>query len=123
MTAVALLLFAAACAYGLAHALRVPVIPVLLVTGVLLAIAGGAPEAIVNDTLILGITILLFVTGIELSPRRTRTQRRAARTVGALQFTLMGALGLLAAMLLGYDVVPAAYLALALTASSTLVVV
>jgi Kef-type K+ transport system membrane component KefB len=123
MTAIAVLLFAAACAYGVAHALSVPTIPVLLVTGVLLAVGGVVPEAVLSDTLVLGVTILLFVNGIELSPRRTRAQRRAARSVGALQFTLLGALGLLAALLLGYDVVPAAYIALALTASSTLVVV
>lgn len=123
MTAIALLLAAAALAYGVAHALGVPAIPVLLLSGVGLALSGFVPEQIVNDALILGTTILLFVTGAELSPRRTRAQRRAARTVGIFQFVLLGAVGVAAALLLGYPPVAAGYIALALTASSTLIVV
>src|SRR5690606_27749085 len=73
--------------------------------------------------LVLGTMLLLFVSGIELNPRRTRRQRRLAIRVGALQFVLIGAAGLLVALLLGYRGMPVVYLALALAASSTLVVV
>jgi Kef-type K+ transport system membrane component KefB len=123
MTGIALLLLAAALSYGVAHTLRVPAIPLLLVSGVLLAVPGYLPEALVNDVLILGTTILLFVTGAELSPRHTRAERNIARRVGALQFVVLGAIGMLAALGLGYALVASTYLALALTASSTLVVV
>jgi Kef-type K+ transport system membrane component KefB len=123
MTAIALLLAAAAVAYGVAHALGVPAIPVLLLSGVGLALSGFVPEQLVNDALVLGTTILLFVTGAELSPRRTRAQRHAARTVGIFQFVLLGAVGVAAALLLGYPPIAAGYIALALTASSTLIVV
>lgn len=123
MTGIAILLFAAAVAYGVAHALRIPSIPVLLLAGVALTFTDSLPSNIVQDTLVLGTTLLLFATGIELNPRRTRSQRQSAGRVGTLQFTLLGGAGLVAALALGYDLVPAMYVALALTASSTLVVV
>lgn len=123
MSGIAILLFAAAGAYGIAHALGVPAIPVLLVTGVVIALTGLLPPELLTDMLVLGTVLLLFVTGIELNPRRTRRQRRIAAGVGALQFTILGIIGLLAALLLGYAAVPATYLALALAGSSTLIVV
>jgi Kef-type K+ transport system membrane component KefB len=123
MTGIALLLFTAALAYGIARALGVPVIPVLLIAGLGLAFSDAVPPELLTDTLILGTTLLLFVTGTELNPKRTRAQRDMALRVGALQFVLLGAVGLAAAFVLGYTALHAAYLALALTASSTLVVV
>ena len=123
MEAIGILLFAAAVAYGVAHALGIPSIPVLLLAGVALTFAPAVPAELVQDTLVLGTTLLLFATGVELNPRRTRSQRRSAGRVGALQFVLLGAAGLMAALALGYDLVPAMYVALALTASSTLIVV
>ncbi|HSJ30379.1 MAG TPA: cation:proton antiporter [Longimicrobiales bacterium] len=123
MEPIALLLFAAAIAYGVAHLLHVPSIPVLLLTGVALTLTQPLPPTLVQDTLVLGTTLLLFATGIELNPRRSRAQRTAAGRVGTIQFLLLGAVGLLAAVALGYEALPAMYIALALTASSTLVVV
>jgi Kef-type K+ transport system membrane component KefB len=123
MVGISILLFAAAIAYGLALALGVPTIPLLLLAGVVLAFIEPVSTTLVEDTLILGTTILLFATGIELAPRRTRAQRQAATRIGIWQFLLLGAAGLITALLLGYATIPAAYIALALTASSTLVVV
>jgi CPA2 family monovalent cation:H+ antiporter-2 len=123
MESIAILLFAAAVAYGVAHLLSVPSIPVLLLTGVVLTFTGTVPGELIQDTLVLGTTMLLFATGIELNPRRVRAQRTAAGQVGAIQFVLLGVVGLIAAVALGYDALPAMYVALALTASSTLVVV
>lgn len=123
MTGVALLLAAAALAYAAAKALRLPPLPLLLLAGVALGRIGHVPAEIFEDALILGVTLLLFVTGIELNPGRTRKQRRIVLRVGFLQFTSLGLVGLAAAWLLGLGGVSAVYLALALTASSTLVVV
>ncbi len=123
MAAIALLLAAAALAYAGAKALRLPPIPLLLVAGVALAQTGRVPADFLEEALILGITFLLFITGIELNPRRTGGQRNAAIRVGLVQFALLGLAGLGAALLLGFDGLSATYLALALTASSTLVVV
>ena len=123
MSGIAILLIAAAIAYGIAHVLGVAAIPVLLVSGVVIAVTGLVPTDVLTDTLILGTILLLFVTGIELNPKRTRRQRRVAIQVGALQFTMLGTAGLLTALALGYAALPAIYLALALAASSTLIVV
>jgi len=123
MNAIAVLLFAAAVAYGISHLLRVPALPVLLLAGVALTFVARVPGELLEDTLVLGVTILLFVTGMELSPTRTRAQRLSSMRVGLLHFVLLGTIGFLAAMLLGYRALYASYIALALTASSTLVVV
>ncbi len=123
MTAIALLLTAAAVAYALAKAIHAPPVPLLLLAGVALAQTGRLSGEFLEEALILGITFLLFITGIELSPRRTGGQRDAALRVGLVQFTILGLAGLGVALLLGLDPLSAAYVALALTASSTLVVV
>jgi CPA2 family monovalent cation:H+ antiporter-2 len=123
MVGIAILLAAAAVGYALSKALRLPAIPLLLLSGVALSYTGTLPDVLLEDTLVLGVTFLVFVTGIELSPRRTRQQRRSALRVGVLQFALLGLAGFLAARLLGFGVLSATYLALALTASSTVVIV
>ena len=123
MEAIALLLVAAAIGHALSRALHLPAIPLLLVGGLVLAWTGHVPMELLEEVLILGITFLLFITGIELSPRRTRGQRAAALRVGTIQFVVLGLAGLGAAAALGFDPMGAAYLALALTASSTLIVV
>ncbi|HEX6070709.1 MAG TPA: cation:proton antiporter [Longimicrobiaceae bacterium] len=123
MLGIAILLAAAAIGYALAKALHLPAIPLLLLGGVALSYTGALPEVLLEDTLVLGVTFLVFVTGIELSPRRTRQQRRSALRVGVLQFALLGLAGFIAARLLGFGVLSGTYLALALTASSTVVIV
>ena len=121
MHGVAALLAAAAVAHLLARLLRVPVIPLLLVAGLVLSFIAAPPAQILEDALVLGVSFLLFVVGLELDPRRVRAQRRAALRVGTFQFITMAALGFGAALLLGFDRVESGYIALGLTASSTLV--
>ena len=123
MTGVALLLAAAAVAYGLAKALKLPPLPLLLVAGLVLGHVGQVPGELLEDALILGVSFLLFVTGTELSPRWNRRQRNAVIRVGSLQFILLGLAGMGTALLIGFDRLSAVYIALALTASSTLVVI
>lgn len=123
MTAIALLLAAAAGAYGLARWLRLPTTPFLVLAGVALAAVADLGEAFLQDALVLGITFLVFVAGTEMNPRRVGAQRRAALYVGATQFVLLGAAGFGAALLMGFPPQTAAWISLAMTASSTLVVV
>lgn len=122
MAGIALLLAAAAVAHALARALRLPPVPLLLIAGLALAHVGHVPEVFLEEALLLGVTFLLFVTGIELSPGRAGSPWVVVR-VGLTQFLLLGTAGLAAALLLGIRGPGAAFLALALTASSTLVVV
>jgi len=124
MFGLAALLVGAAVGFGLARYLRLPTVPVLLLAGVLLSAAGVVPDAdLLQDMLVLGLTVLVFVAGVELNPRRVGAQRGAALRVGITQFLVLGGLGMLAALALGFAVAESMYLALALTASSTLIVV
>lgn len=123
MATIAMLLAAAAVAHGFANLLRLPAIPFLLLSGVLLANAGLVDSLELQDPLTLGIMFLLFVGGTELNPSRVGPQRKLALRVGIAQFFLLGAAGYATAVALGFETGTALYLALALTASSTLVVV
>jgi Kef-type K+ transport system membrane component KefB len=119
----AMLLAGAAVALGAAHHFRLPVIPLLLVAGAALGTTGTIPATLLQDTIILGVTFLVFFAGLELNPARVGSHRLAVLRVGAAQFITLGATGLLVALALGYGMTSALYLALAMSASSTLVVV
>lgn len=118
-----LLLVGAAAAFALAGWLRVPVIPLLLMTGAVLRAMGLLPEDLLEPAVVLGVTFLLFAVGVEMNPRRVGRWRRAAVKVGLWQFAWLGLAGGGAALALGFGLHTALYLALALAASSTLVVV
>jgi len=123
MTTVAALLFAAALGLGLGHLLRLPSVPLIILFGVAVSAVVPLPEDLLEDALLLGVTVVVFVAGIELNPVRVGRYRNAALVIGLLQFFLLGAAGLGAALLLGLTPQTAAYVGLALSASSTLVVV
>jgi len=118
---VALLLATAAGASILARWLRIPLIPMLLLGGLGISAFGHVSLEFLEDSLILGVSFLLFVVGLELDPRRVRAQRTAALRVGLSQFVVLAVLGFFLARWLGFDAVEAGYVALALPASSTLV--
>lgn len=123
MIGIALLLLAASIGHALARGLRIPPIPLLMAVGFGLGLTGTLESGFLEESLVLGITFLVFAAGVELDPTRVRQQKKAAFAVGLLQFAILGALGLGASLALGYDLQTGAYLALALTASSTLVAV
>ncbi len=125
MTGLAILLVGAAVAQAIARWLDVPSAPFVLLVGVLFGQLGLLPQEILQEALVLGLTFLLLVLGIELNPRRLRApaQRRAALRVGLLQFAALGGAGVLAALILGMDPLIASYVGIAVAASSTLVVV
>jgi len=123
MTGLAMLLLAAAVAFALSRWLGLPVIPLLIAAGFALSAAGLGPDPeILQDTLILGLAFLVFAAGVELNFRRMGEQRSAAVRVAVIQFAGLGVAGFVVARLLGFDFQTSLYLALALTASSTLVV-
>lgn len=123
MIALTVLLLAAAGGFALARWTGLPAIPVLMVLGLGSSVLMTLEVDFLADVLTLGVAVLVFVAGIELKPSRIRGRGWAALQVGLFQFVVMGAVGLGAAFVLGFDLETAAYLALALTASSTLVVV
>jgi Kef-type K+ transport system membrane component KefB len=124
MVGLAILLAGAAVGLGVAKWLDLPAIPLLLVAGVLLSASGMLPATdVLQDAVLLGLTVLVFTAGVELNPRRVGRQRGPALRVGAAQFVVLAGLGLLTSIALGFTLAESSYLALALTASSTLVVV
>ena len=125
MIGLAILLVGAAVAQAIARWLKVPSTPFVLLIGVVFGQLGLLPPEILQDALVLGLTFLLLVLGIELNPRRLRVaaQRRTALNVGLVQFLALGSVGVLAALALGMDRLTASYVGIALAASSTLVVV
>ena len=123
MAPIALLLAAASAGFAMARALRLPPLPLLLLAGLGLARFGAVPAEFLEEALILGVTFLLFVTGTQLNPARTRGRWDAALKVGVIQFVGLGLAGVAAGLALRWDPTSIAYLALALTASSTVLAV
>ncbi len=128
MTGVAILLLAAAIAFALARLLHLPVIPLLLLSGIgLRGLANHLgielPPEFLAEMVEIGLAVLVFTAGIELSPHRMKGRAQPILVVAISQFILLGLAGLLTAIALGYDLTTAFYLGCALSASSTLVVV
>lgn len=124
MTELALMLAAAAVGFTIAQWLRLPVIPILLVLGFVVSLSGVAPDREVALFVVeLGLAVLVFAAGIELNPRRFRHQTLPVLWVATAQFLVIGLAGFATAHLLGHTGVTALYIALAVAASSTLVVI
>jgi len=128
MNEVAILLVAAAIAFGSAKLFRLPPIPLLMLSGVgLRAIAHwrGIELAteLLSEMIEVGLAVLVFTAGVDLSPRRMLGRTKAIVIVATSQFLALGAAGVLTAIYLGYELTTALYLGCALSASSTLVVV
>lgn len=119
MGELAILLAGAAAGFGLARAAGLPALPVLLLVGI--PLSPLLPGEFLEEALLLGLTFLVFAAGVALDPKRVGAQRKAALWVGALQFLLLGVAGYFAALWMGFGAQTSGYLALALTASSTLV--
>jgi len=124
LIAIAILLAGAAAGHGVARWLRLPVVPFLLAAGLILNFTGLLPSrALLEDSLQLGLTFLVFAAGVELNPRRVGAQRKAALLIGLAQFAVLGLATFGIVTLMGFGAREGVYLALAIAASSTLLVV
>ena len=128
MTGFTILLLAAAVAFGLSRFFRLPPIPLLMLCGIGFRIVGDfleieVPENLFREMIEIGLAVLVFTAGVDLSPRRMRGRTRPIIIVAVSQFLFLGAAGVFTAITLGYDWMTALYLGCALSASSTLVVV
>jgi Kef-type K+ transport system membrane component KefB len=121
---VASLLGVAALAMALGVRSRLPAASMLIAAGWLLATL-GAPleEEIVRETLLLSATFLVFLVGIEVDPGHVRGHVRRASWLALLQLVALAAVALGIGRWIGIDPIHALYLALAFSASSTLLVV
>lgn len=123
MTVILIIMAAAAVGMGVAHWWKVPVVPFLVLSGIGVAALNLVENPqLLQDALVLGLAFLSFTFGTEMNPDRVGNRGRVAVVVGIAQFSSLGIIGLGIALLLGLSWLPALYVALALAASSTLVV-
>ncbi len=108
-----------------ARRFRVPPIVAYMAGGLLLGPVAGLLEVSESIDLIaeIGIALLLFLVGTELSVRKVRAVGRVAVLGGLLQVGATFLLGLGAGLATGYDLLASSFLGLALAFSSTVVVV
>ena len=140
MLEITVILFAAAIVFGIGRATRLPMLPLLVIAGALLAAVGQVPvleigawhietpdmmpdRDFVIGMLEVGLAFLVFAAGIDMAPVRVGRQQGLALKVGLIQFTALGLLTGWLALRTGYGLEEALYVGLAISASSTLVVV
>lgn len=124
MTTVMIILVAAALGLALARWWRIPSTPALILVGVALgALEWSGDDSTLRNTLLLGLTFVVFLVGTEMDIAGISGRWRAAAGVALAQFVVLAGLVLVVATLLGFSLLPTLYIALAITASSTLVVV
>jgi len=106
--------------------LRQPMVVTFIAVGI---IAGPSVLDLVRDTEYikllaeLGIAVLLFLVGLKLDLTLIRTLGRVAVATGLGQVIFTSLVGFALSMVLGLDAVTSAYVAIALTFSSTIIIV
>ena len=115
----------AAVMVAMGRAVRMPAIVVYLLCGILIGPLLGWVEmteglGLISET---GIALLLFLVGLELSVTKVRDVGKVALIAGFSQVGLTAGLGFLLSRLLGFGLAEGVFLALAVTFSSTVVVV
>lgn len=109
-----------------ARVLKQPLILAYIVTGILISltgILGGVSESVVQVLSNIGIAFLLFLVGIELEIGDLKYVGRAAVYGGIGQIIFTTLVGFILISALGFSTVSAAILALAITFSSTVIIV
>lgn len=110
----------------IATALRQPLIIAFIAVGVVAGPAGLAWVRAADqvETLAkIGISVLLFVVGLKLDVGLIRTVGPVALYTGLGQILFTSAIGFVLALALGFDALTSAYVAVALTFSSTIIIV
>ncbi len=123
---IAAILAVAAGLGALATTLRQPLIVAFIAVGILVGPAGlGLVQAQSEIDLLaqIGIALLLFVVGLKLDVTVVRTMGTVALATGLGQVAFTSIVGFIIAILMGIALVPAVYIAVALTFSSTIIIV
>jgi len=124
MITLMLILAAAATGFGLALWRRMAPSPLLLMAGLALNASGLITStSMLQNTLLLGLTFLVFIVGTELDITRIGKHVKTAFRVALTQFVVLAVIGFGAARGLGFDWLTSLYVGLSVTASSTLLIV
>lgn len=119
------IIIAVAAAFGLlAKILKQPIIVGYLLAGFILAATGlmGESEALSSFGKI-GLTLLLFLLGLEMDIRQFPSLGKIALLTGIGQIVFTSLLGFILAGLLGFGAITSIYIAISLTFSSTIIMV
>jgi Kef-type K+ transport system membrane component KefB len=108
------------------HFFKQPSIIAYIITGLLigpLALYKLAHGEVLHGLAEIGITLLLFMVGLDLDFSQLKRIGKAAVLAGLGQIVFTAGIGFAITSLLGFDPIPALYISLALTFSSTIIVV
>src|SRR5690606_3505634 len=122
----AALLFISTLVGVLAVRLKQPLLVGFILVGILVGPAGLdliGMEQQVSLLAEIGVTILLFVVGLKLDMHLVRNLGPVALATGLGQLTFTIVLGYVIGLMLGFDSIKALYVAVALTFSSTIIIV
>ena len=123
---IAIILYIAAVLGIIFNLFKQPPILAYILTGIIIGPLGHLTFGS-QDTLALmaqfGITLLLFMLGLEVKFKELESIGTAALKIGFLQIVITSALAYVLSLMFGYSTLVATYIALALTFSSTIVVV
>lgn len=125
-TEIALIMLVAVGVAALGMALRQPLLVSFIGVGLLVGPSGVGLITQHEEIELLasfGIAILLFVVGLKLDVKMIRTLGPVALVTGLAQVGVTATLGFGLALALGFALLPAVYIAVALTFSSTIVIV
>lgn len=108
------------------HILRQPSIIGFIVAGLIISSLGYLAQEnieVINNLASIGVALLLFIVGLEMNVKELRHIGRTAILVGLGQIIFTFALGFLICYALGFSYLVSFYISIALTFSSTIVVV
>ncbi len=121
---ISLLLVVAGVFGVLARFLKQPLLIGFLFTGLILNYFGFITDHNLLDNMgKIGVTLLLFLVGMEMNIREIPTIGKVALTAGVGQIVATSIIGFLITLLLGFPPISAIYIAVALTFSSTIIIV
>jgi Kef-type K+ transport system membrane component KefB len=123
---IAAILAIAAVVGGLATLLKQPLIVAYILVGIIVgpAVAGIVTAQEQVELLAkVGIAILLFLVGLKLDLHLIKSMGRVSLLTGLGQVIFTSVVGFLIVLAFGFDVIPAIYIAVALTFSSTIIIV
>lgn len=120
-------LLSLAAGFGLImHLLRQPPLLAYIAAGILLGSLGildYKEQEVFRSLANIGVALLLFMVGLEMNIRDLKSVGLASLITGTGQIVFTTAIGVLIARYLGFTLVPALYIALALAFSSTIIIV
>ncbi len=123
---IAAILAIAAVVGGLATLLRQPLIVAYILVGIIVgpALAGFVTATDQVELLAkVGIAILLFLVGLKLDLHLIRSMGKVSLLTGLGQVIFTSVIGFLIVLAFGFSMIPALYIAVALTFSSTIIIV